>query len=79
MRRTTVISLPAGGEKPGLELKMSAWSQVLIFRVKIFAKTHGCKSNALPSGTPGTLWKKEIAPSWNGIVTKLLPALFKAV
>ena len=64
-RRCTLISPFA--VISGLSALMSGWSQVVIWRVKIFASMQASRSiGAPPSSASGTLWKTLMAPSANG-------------
>ena len=48
---------------------MSAWSQNLIWRLKILARVHPSRSTFEPAES-GTEWKIPMAPSWKGMWKK---------
>ena len=66
VRVATLIGVFAGMFKVGLSFLMSAWSQNLIWRLKILARVHPSRSTFLPAES-GTEWKIPMAPSWKGM------------
>ena len=74
VRVATLIGVFAGMLKVGLSVLMSAWSQNLIWRLKILARVHPSRSTFEPAES-GTEWKIPMAPSWKGMWKKGVTAL----